>query len=563
MTIVILMSSLVSGCGNVTDTNDMTVFRYNEVDGVSSLDPIYAVNLSNINACNHIYNGLVMFDTNMNIMPCVAKRWEVSDDGCTYTFHLRDDVFFHTSAIFGEDSTRKVTAGDFVYSLNRIVDAENASPGSWVLANVQRNGDNLDITAVDDTTLRITLSKSYAPFLSILTMKYCSVVPKEVVEFYGKEYRKHPIGTGPFRFKFWQEDEKLVLTKNQNYFEKDSTGRRYPYLDAVAISFIKDKQTAFLEFVQNKFDYISGIEPAYMKEFITSDGTLNPKYGDQFYLLTEPYFNTEYIGFNVEDTTSPFSDSVVRVAVNYAIDKEKMLRHLRSNIGTPGVNGFIPKGLKGHGNTVRYSYNPLKAKELIQKSRFYDNGRFPEVKIATTIEYADLCNYLQNRLNFIGIPAKVDIYSAAVMKDMRSSMKLQCFRGSWVADYPDAENYLSLFYSRNFAPAGPNYFHWQDDRFDNMYEQSLATTDEQQRHELYKAMDSLVMTKPPFIVLYYDRVLRFVNKRVSGFYSNPVNLVDLKQCKISKDINPEPAEFAFLQKNNTFAKKLKHKGNAL
>ncbi len=538
-TIILLL--LVS-CKTDDHSNGHSVFRYNEVDGINSLDPIYSRNLSNINGCNQLFNGLVQYDDKMNVTPCIAKSWTISDDALTYTFTLRNDVYFHKSELFGSDSTRKVIADDFVYSLNRVIDPASASPGGWIMANVKRMDKQpadkdfipLAVTALNDTTLQIELSQPFSPFLSILAMKYCSVVPREVVEHYGKDFRKNPIGTGPFKFKYWKEDEKLVLERNENYFETDSAGNRYPYLDYVAISFIKDKQTVFLEFVKDNFDYMSGVDPAYMRELITPEGTLNEKYRDKFELISEPYLNTEYIGFNVEDETSPLSDPIVRQAVNYAIDKPKMLRHLRSNVGTPGIYGFIPTALPGHITTPQYEYDPIKAAELIKKSKFYNNGNFPEIRIATTMEYSDLCNYIQSRLSFIGIPVKVDVYSAAVIKDMRSTSKLQCFRGSWVADYSDAENYLSLFYSKNFCPTGPNYFHWKNDKFDAMYEMAISETDNDRRMELYSQMDSLIMTEPPCIVLFYDKVLRFVSKNVSGLGSNPINLVDLKKTKVSK-----------------------------
>ena len=538
--ISLLIIIALNSCKTDDHNNGCTVFRYNEIDGISSLDPIFTRNLSNINGCNQLYNGLVQYDNRMNVIPCIAKKWTIDNKATTYTLTLRNDVYFHESELFGKERTRTVTAADFVYSLNRLVDPAWASPGNWIMDNVDRiksdttitKYDKLAIYAVNDTTLVIRLKQPYSPFLSILAMKYCSVVPHEVVEHYGKDFRNHPIGTGPFIFKYWKEDEKLIFVKNSNYFEKDSLGNRYPYLDAVAISFIKDKQTVFLEFVKDNFDYMSNIDPTYMHEFLTPDGQLNPKYSDRFKLISEPYLNTEYIGFNVEDKSSPFSDHIVRQAVNYAIDKDKMLRHLRYNIGEPGRNGFIPTGLNGHLKYTTYNYNPEKAIELIKKSKFYNNGNFPEVRIATTMEYSDLCNYIQNRLNYIGIPTKIDIYSPAVIKDMRATSKLQCFRGSWVADYPDAENYLSVFYSKNFCPNGPNYCHWKNVKFDKMYEQSLHETDDMKRIALYSSMDSLLMSEPPIIVLYYDRVLRFINKRVTGFGSNPINLVDLKKVKM-------------------------------
>ncbi|MDL2240776.1 ABC transporter substrate-binding protein [Bacteroidales bacterium OttesenSCG-928-K22] len=527
--LVLATTVIFTGCSKDFSLEDKTVFRYNEVDAITSLDPAFTRNLSNINACHQLFNGLVQLDDRLNVRACCAKDWHISDDGKTYTFILRDDIYFHQHHLFGVDSTRKLIASDFIYSFNRIIDPQWASPGAWILSNVNRleNG-QLDIIAPNDSVLIINLTQAFSPFLGILSMKYCSVVPKEIVEHYGKDFRNNPIGTGPFKFKYWKEDEKLVLVKNENYFEFDGENR-LPYLDAISISFIKDKQTVFLEFVKGNFEYMSGIDPAFMNEFLTPEGTLNPKYSDKYYLLSEPYLNTEYIGFNLADSNNPLSDPIVRKAVNYAIDKDKMLRHLRANIGTPGYYGFIPDGLPGHLTEKIYEYNPNKAIELIKQSKFYVDGKFPEISIATTIEYSDLVSYIQNRFDIIGIPVKIDVYPPAVIKEMRATNKLQCFRGSWVADYPDAENYLSVFYSKNFSPEGPNYCHYSNSEFDRLYEQALKESNVDARNLLYQQMDRILMEEPPIIVLYYDRVLRFVNKKVDGLGSNPVNLLELKR----------------------------------
>ncbi|MDR2085257.1 MAG: ABC transporter substrate-binding protein [Bacteroidales bacterium] len=531
--LLILAATVVLTCSCKNSSfEDKTVFRYNEVDAITSLDPAYTRNLSNINACHQLFNGLVQLDDRLNVKACCAKDWNISEDGKTYTFILRDDIYFHKHYLFGNDSTRKLVASDFVYSFNRIIDPAWASPGAWVLSNVNRldNG-NLDVSAPNDTILIINLSQAFSPFLGILSMKYCSVVPKEIIDYYGKDFRNNPIGTGPFKFKYWKEDEKLILVKNESYFEFDED-KQLPYLDAISISFIKDKQTVFLEFVKDNFEYMSGIDPAFMNEFLTSEGELNPKYSEKYYLLSEPYLNTEYIGFNLADSTNPLSDPIVRKAVNYALDKDKMLRHLRANIGTPGYYGFIPDGLPGHLTENIYEYNPNKAIELLKQSKFYNDGKFLEISIATTIEYSDLVGYIQNRFNIIGIPVKIDIYPPAVIKEMRASNKLQCFRGSWVADYPDAENYLSVFYSKNFSPNGPNYCHFSNPDFDMLYEQSLKESDVERRNILYQEMDRILMEEPPVIILYYDRVLRFVNKKVEGLGSNPINLLELKRVEI-------------------------------
>ena len=192
---------------------DSQVFRYNESSNISSLDPAFSKNISNIWGVNQLFNGLIQLDTNLHVQPDIAKSWKISEDGKTYTFHLRNDVYFHQHNLFGKETTRVVTAFDFEYSFQRLLNPQVASPGGWTLQNVA------SFRAVNDTVFKIDLKNSFPPFLGLLGMKYCSVVPKEIVEHYGSEFRSNPIGTGPFQFKLWVENTKLVFRKNPLFFE--------------------------------------------------------------------------------------------------------------------------------------------------------------------------------------------------------------------------------------------------------------------------------------------------------------------------------------------------------
>ena len=207
--IVILFSNCTNQNKNQTDNN---VFRYNEHKNISSLDPAFAKDNANIWAVNQIFNGLVQMNDSLEVKPCIAKSWYISGDQRTYVFNLRDDVYFHKHKLFGNQETRTVTAEDFVFSFNRIRDNSIASPGRWVMDQVS------DIKAIDYKTLKIELKSPFPAFLGLLTMKYCSVVPHEIVNASNLDFRKNPIGTGPFKFKLWKENIKLVLRKKQFVF---------------------------------------------------------------------------------------------------------------------------------------------------------------------------------------------------------------------------------------------------------------------------------------------------------------------------------------------------------
>lgn len=533
---------LLAGCNHVNNTDSKkTVFRYNEAFGITSLDPAFANNQSNIWACNHLFNGLIQLDDRLHATPCIARSWEISEDGKTYFFHLRTDVYFQKDTLL--NPRRKVTASDFVYSFNRITNEKIASPGSWIFNFVQMDSSNFltGVTAINDSTLEIKLSSQFPPFLGLLSAAYCAVVPHEVADFYGKDFRKHPVGTGPFKFDRWIERTALVLHKNENYFERDALGQRLPYLDAVMISFINDKQSAFLEFLKGKLDLISGLDAGFKDDLLTPGGKMRSKYSGRFKMETAPYLNTEYLGFIMDPTLesmkeNPLNNIKIRQAINYGFDRKKMIAYLRNSMATPGTGGMIPPGTPGFSITEQYgyNYNPELAKKLLCEAGYPNGKGLPTITMSTTSSYQDLCEYIQGQLSEIGIKVNVEINQSAQHRQMVAKQQLSWFRASWIADYADGENYLSLFFSKNKAPAGPNYTHYENKKFDELYEQSMLTQNDSIRQQLYRSMDKLAMQDAPVVVLYYDQVLRLVQNKVSGLTMNPLNLLNLKTAKINK-----------------------------
>ncbi|MCF8331991.1 MAG: ABC transporter substrate-binding protein [Bacteroidales bacterium] len=537
--VAIILNIFLLSCDTSIEGSDPgEVFRYNQASNITSLDPAFSRDQANIWAVHQIFNGLVQLDSSLNIKPSIAHSWDISEDGTVYTFYLRDDVYFHEHELFESRDTRKVTAHDFVYSFNRLMEPNLASPGAWVFNNVKKRNGGYAFKAINDTILQIRLEEPFPPFLGVLTMKYCSVLPEPIVEYYGDEFRKHPVGTGPFYFKMWEEDIKLVMRKNENYFERDSIGNRLPYLEAIAVSFIIDKQSVFMEFAKGNLDFLSGLDASYKDELLTRNGNLNPKYRDRIKLISQPYLNTEYLGILVDDSLeivqkSPLKMKKVRQAINYGFDRKKMMRYLRNNVGTAALAGFVPEGLPAFDSSVvnGYHYNPAKARQLLKEAGYPGGEGMPPITLSTTSSYLDLSKFIQHQLQNLGMKVEMNNIPPATLREMVAQSKLNFFRGSWIADYPDAENYLSLFYSKNFAPDGPNYTHFANARFDSLYEKAQHITIDSMRYELYRQMDNLVMEEAPVVVLYYDQVLRFVWKNIKGLGSNPLNLLTLKYVR--------------------------------
>ena len=517
---------LLLSCNDSKNIENRTVFRYNEFRNVTSLDPAFSRNPQNIWPINQIFNGLVQLNKNLNIEPEIASSWTISSDGLIYTFYLRNDVYFHKSPLFGEKKTRKVEAKDFVFSFDRLKDPAVASPGSWILQNVK----NYEATAED--ILTITLKNQFPAFLGLLTMRYCSVVPREVTIYYGDNFRSNPIGSGPFYFKRWDENVKLVLLKNLEYFEKDKEGNQLPFLDAISIRFIPDIQSEFMLFLQGKLDFINSLDTSYKDELLNYDGTLQSKYYRKINMLKGPYLNSEYIGMFLDSKNPAIKSRQIRKALNIGFDRRLMVAFLRNNVGYPAKKGFIPKGLPGT-SYDEIGYDPKLAKKLVEDF-VKETGERPTLKLATDSNYIDLCEYLQREFQKIGIEIQIDVMPTASLRQAKSSGKLELFRASWIADYPDAENYLSLFYSNNFSPNGPNYTHYKNLNFDKMYTKSLKITSDTLRYKKYKQMDSLAYSDFPIIPLYYDQVVRFVQKNIIGMEINPINLLVLKNVKKDK-----------------------------
>ncbi len=532
----ILLLSLFFLCGCASkDQSAKTVFNFNMDDLLTSLDPAFARNQNALWCDNQLYNGLVQIDDSLKTKPCIAKTWEVSADGLHYTFHLRNDVFFHDAAQFKNGKGRKANAADFVYSFNRLTDPKVGSSGSWIFSDKVAVKEAFE--APNDTTFIINLRRPFPPMMSLLTAQYCSVVPHEVVDFYGKDFRSHPIGTGPFQFKYWKEGEVLVLLKNEKYWEVEN-GHRLPYLDAVRGTFITNKQTAFMEFVKHNLDFFNDVDGSYRDDILTKSGKVTKKYKGKFQFKTRPYLNTEYLGMLVDTNlaivkTSPLRIKKVRQAINYAIDREKMVKYLRNSIGTPGHAGFVPVGMPGFEQQVvqGYHYDPEKARQLLAEAGFNNAHPVSEILLNTTTTYRDLIEFVQGQLNSVGIRTRVEVSQGASLREMIAKNSINFFRGNWIADYPDAENYLSVFYSHNKVPFGPNYTSFYNTDFDKLFEASYQAKTDSARFKLYRQMDNLVMQESPVVILYYYQLVNLYQNNISGISTNAQNLLVLKRVK--------------------------------
>lgn len=513
------------------------VFRYNQAGGLETLDPAFAKNLSIMWGVHFIFNTLTEVDKDLKVTPSLAKTWEISEDGLHYTFHIRRDVYFQDNEAFPGGKGRRMTAYDIQYSFDRLIDPLTASSGAWIFNDRVRSKQPFE--AINDSTFLIHLNQPFRPLPEILSMPYCSVVPHEVVRKWGKDFRNHPCGTGPFRFQYWDEGNTLVLHKHPGYWEQDSSGQKLPYLDAVQVSFNDTKATEFLLFLQKKLDFVNGLDGSFKDLVLTKKGTLKPDFQDKIRLKKLVYLNTEYLGILIDkDNTklkgTPLLHPKVRLAINYAIDRNKIVTYFRNGVGIPATTGFIPKGMPGTEKRLAtpYEYNPAKALQLLAEAGYPNGKGLAPIILQCPEANVDVCNFVATQLNDIGIPARVQVMQPGLLRQEMSRSQAPFFKAQWIADYPDAETYLAFFYSK--LPAPPNYTRFSDPVFDHLYERSLQATDDATRFHMYAQMDSLISSKAPVVPLFYDEMLHFTQNNISGFEENPLNIIDLKRVKVNK-----------------------------
>ena len=528
--IFVLTQILYVSCTSPKQQNDKKIFRFNMSAGLTSLDPAFSKDQSTMWICNQLYDGLLQLDSNMNILPSVAKSYSVSDDGLTYTFILRTDVFFHDNEHFENGQGRKVTASDFVYSLGRIIDEKTASPGAWLFNGKVR--DRQPFVAVDDTTFVLNLKVPFRPMLSLLTLPYCSVVPKEIVEYYGKDFRTVAIGTGPFILKKWQEQTTLILEKNLRYFEKDEAGNQLPYIDGVRVDFLTDRSVEFLQFLQGNFDLISGVDRSFRDKALNHKGELLDELKNKVSLVRKPYMNTEYLGFSMKKLRNEaLSNIKVRKAICYAIDREKMLVYLRNGIGIPARYGIIPEGVKGFNPEVKgYGYNLELAKQLLREAGYPNGKGIATIVLNSNPIYQDLTEYIAKSLSEIGLQIEVQLNPGTFLRESMAKNSVDFFRASWIGDYPDAENFLALFYGGNSAP--PNYTFFRNKEYDEIYQKAISAHSDEEANQYYTQLEQIMLDNAPIVPLFYDELIRFQSKRVKHLSTNSMNMLMLKDTRL-------------------------------
>ena len=403
-----------------------------------TLDPALSTDTYAVTITQQLFDGLVQFDKDLNVIPAIAKSWKISSDGLTYTFYLREGVKFHNG--------REVTADDLIYSFTRIINPKTNSPAAHLLEQVlgfrefQEGSANhvKGFHAAGKYVFEIRLLESYSPFLSVLGMNKFKILPKEEVERSKEDFGRFPIGTGPFRFVSMKEGEEIILQANQDYFE----GR--PYLDKIVFRIFHGSplEDIFKSFMEGNLDET----PLPFREF------RDPERLKRFTVLRKPLLSLRFYGMQIR--THPFDNKKLRQAINFAINKTQIDQEAFHGMDSI-TDRIIPLGMPGSSPTkILYPHNPTRAKELLAEAGYPEGRGLPPLEFwsASKAEMTQReLEVVTSNLARIGIHLQVRYETNwKKFEEMLVSYQTPMFRYAWYADIPDPDNFLGiLFHSRS------------------------------------------------------------------------------------------------------------------
>ncbi|MBX6331788.1 MAG: hypothetical protein IRY91_08070 [Gemmatimonadaceae bacterium] len=461
-----------------------------------SLDPALSTDVPTGRAVSYLFEGLTRFSPDAKLEPALAERWEVSPDGKVYTFHLRSGVRFHDGS--------PLRAAQVVRSFQRVLDPRTRGGRGWPLypiAGARAFADGKantirGLTALDDSTVRITLDTALAVFPKLLAMPVASIVPDSTPADFGE----HPVGTGPWTFARWKHDDYILLARNAHYWGGP------PRADSLMIRIIPEPSTAVAEFESGNVDLL------YVPEAQTEQWERTDE--KKALLVSAPALRLWYVAINT--TRGPLADARVRQALNYAVDVQAIVDHLIGGRGRLAA-GVIPPTLDGADTTRRpYGYDPAKARRLLAAAG-HPNGIDVELWVGQDETFQRVAQAIQGYLAAVGVRTKIVQRDNSSAREAARAGQTDLSLKDWYADYPDAENFLyPLLHGANRGVGG-NVSFYENPAVDRLVNEARTTQDDARRAALYRQADSLAFLDAPMIYLFFYNELYAVQPWIQGY----------------------------------------------
>ena len=557
------LSLIISSCvSDSTDTNDLKVFggkiyggefSFMSPEKIESLLPISVSDIYSNRILSQVYEPLLRIDMKtMQVTPSLAESFKVSGDAKVFTFKLRKGILFHDDDCFSNDKERELTAEDVKFSLDLACSGHKKNEISYLLVDkitgaekynkISENsfpeGGVKGIKVIDPQTVQITLDEPFVGFDKILTHNSLGIISKKAYLKYGDDLKTHPVGTGAFTLAEMNAD-KITLNRNGSYWKKDEFGNQLPFIDKVVMTYSKDKRSELTAFNDREIDIVLEIPVEEIQHvFGTLEDAQNGK-TVKHKVETETSMKMTYMAFACE--SDEFKDEKVRKAFNLAVDRQEIIDLYIEGEGYAADHGFVPpmdnypyKEVNGHG------FNPELAKSLLAQAGYKSGADFPKLDIYVNTKegstiYKMMTGVVDNIKKTLGVELKIKLCTIQERNEAIIKGTAKLWRGGWIADYPDAENFLTLFYGKNISDnemSVVNDFKFRNESFDANFEKALKELNKEKRNNLLAKCDQITIDHSAVLPILTDDFIVMVNVRVRDFKTNAIQALDFSNIYI-------------------------------
>ncbi|MBI3136554.1 MAG: peptide ABC transporter substrate-binding protein [Bacteroidetes bacterium] len=560
----------LAGCSGSGDEAENSVEEQSMYGGVfrmpmgSYFSPIRVVEVQKLETAqvyDQVFEGLVKYNPKtLEIEPSLASDWQISPDGLTYTFTLRDEVYFHDNACFEGGKGRKLTSEDVIYTFKTIFTAGPENRAYYTFKNTIAGGDDFyngkatEISGIkaEGNKVIFTLTEPSTIFLQKMAAVFGVIVPKEAVE--AAEFV--PVGTGPFIYDQKSTSEVVHLAKNPKYHGKDEQGNPLPYLDSVVFKYYEHSEDAMELFWSGTMSYIPNVPitriSEVLEERISDFESKPPKY----ILISEPQLSTTYLEFNMTNKT--LKNKKVRKAINHAINRQKLVEKIMKNqayeIGKFGMTPPLPKIFKDYDfegiEDVSYQYNPELAKQLLAEAGYPDGKGFPTLTFQFRLgnDHYLVASEIQNQLrSVLNINVEIEAIEFNDLIENQGHGRADIFRTTWFGDYPSPETWLLNAYGKivpsdRSLPSYVNSARFQNAEFDRLFEEGVRAATVEESYKSFAAAEKVLMEEAPFIVLWYGEDMMLVQASVRDLETNGMRYLDLRSVYFKEPTAEEYAD---------------------
>lgn len=493
------------GLGFTQDYGDAIVAG--SIADARTLVPILASDSASAEICGMLFNGLVKYDKDINLIGDLAQDWEIKNEGLEIIFHLRKNVTWHDGHPFN--------AYDVEFTYQKLIDPNVKTPYSGDFERIK----SLEI--IDDYTVKVTYKEPFAPALASWGM---AIIPKHILEkenLNNTKFQRRPIGTGPYRFKTWKSQEKIELESNHNYFEKR------PCIDRYIYRIIPDESTIFLELQTQTVDS-TGLTPLqYLRQ---TDTAFFKNHYRKFRL---PSFSYTYLGYNLNNPK--FKDKRVRQALNYAVDKQEIINMVLLGLGRVATGPFIPESWAYNEKVLPAPFDPQMARNLLKDAGWQDTnadgwldraGEDFEFTIITNQgneERIKVAQIIQRRLKDIGIKVKIKVVEWAVfLTEFIDKRNFEAVLLGWALGR-DPDNY-DIWHSSKTREGEFNFIGYKNEEVDRLLDEARRTFDQDKRKACYQRIHELLYQEQPYMFLYVPDGLSILHSRFQGIKPAPIGI---------------------------------------